>query len=271
MKTLFLTNEYPPTIYGGAGVHVDYLSRELAKLMEVEVRCYGKEAREPRLDTARAEGDGLRPWTPPHYTAPKPLHSVFGAVQRGVDWNTDEHRCRPRAPAHVVHALRRHHGEAELRHPDGAHRPFARAAAPVEARAARRRLRFFLLGGEDRDRDGRRGHRRLAARRRPTSCASSTCPTSASTSSTTASTSTNTSPSPTTDALEKYGIDPQRAVTCSSSAASRGKRGSCIWCARSSTWTPGFQIVLCAGAPDTPEIAAEMKAAVAAAQAAHGQ
>ena len=37
MKTLFLTNEYPPTIYGGAGVHVDYLSRELAKLMEVEV------------------------------------------------------------------------------------------------------------------------------------------------------------------------------------------------------------------------------------------
>ena len=30
---------------------------------------------------------------------------------------------------------------------------------------------------------------------------------------------------------------------------------------------PGFQIVLCAGAPDTPEIAAEMKAAVQAAQA----
>ena len=30
---------------------------------------------------------------------------------------------------------------------------------------------------------------------------------------------------------------------------------------------PGFQIVLCAGAPDTPEIAAEMKAAVSAAQA----
>ncbi|MBV9488845.1 MAG: glycogen synthase, partial [Verrucomicrobia bacterium] len=41
MKTLFLTNEYPPSIYGGAGVHVDYLSRELAKLMEVEVRAFG--------------------------------------------------------------------------------------------------------------------------------------------------------------------------------------------------------------------------------------
>ncbi len=41
MKVLFLTNEYPPYIYGGAGVHVEYLSRELSKLMDVEVRCFG--------------------------------------------------------------------------------------------------------------------------------------------------------------------------------------------------------------------------------------
>jgi glycosyltransferase involved in cell wall biosynthesis len=34
--------------------------------------------------------------------------------------------------------------------------------------------------------------------------------------------------------------------------------------------TPGIQVVLCAGAPDTPQIAAEMKAAVAVAQAKHG-
>lgn len=41
MKVLFLTREYPPTIYGGAGVHVDYLSRELSRLMDVEVRSFG--------------------------------------------------------------------------------------------------------------------------------------------------------------------------------------------------------------------------------------
>jgi starch synthase len=41
MKVLFYTREYPPYIYGGAGVHVDYLSRELAKLMPIEVRCFG--------------------------------------------------------------------------------------------------------------------------------------------------------------------------------------------------------------------------------------
>ncbi len=41
MKVLFYTREFPPYVYGGAGVHVEYLSAELAKLMEVEVRCFG--------------------------------------------------------------------------------------------------------------------------------------------------------------------------------------------------------------------------------------
>jgi glycosyltransferase involved in cell wall biosynthesis len=41
MKALFYTREYPPYVYGGAGVHVEYLAAELAKLMEVEVRCFG--------------------------------------------------------------------------------------------------------------------------------------------------------------------------------------------------------------------------------------
>ncbi len=40
-KVAFFTNEYPPNVYGGAGVHVEYLSRELANLVPVEVRCFG--------------------------------------------------------------------------------------------------------------------------------------------------------------------------------------------------------------------------------------
>lgn len=43
MKILFYTREFPPNVYGGAGVHVEYLSRELAKLMQVEVRCFGEQ------------------------------------------------------------------------------------------------------------------------------------------------------------------------------------------------------------------------------------
>jgi len=43
VKTLLLTREYPPNVYGGAGVHVEYLSQELAKLMDVEVRSFGNQ------------------------------------------------------------------------------------------------------------------------------------------------------------------------------------------------------------------------------------
>ncbi len=43
MKVSLFTNEYPPNIYGGAGVHVDYLARFLARLVEVEVRTFGEQ------------------------------------------------------------------------------------------------------------------------------------------------------------------------------------------------------------------------------------
>jgi hypothetical protein len=41
MKALFYTREFPPYVYGGAGVHVEYLAGELAKLIDVDVRCFG--------------------------------------------------------------------------------------------------------------------------------------------------------------------------------------------------------------------------------------
>ena len=45
MRITLLTNEYPPHIYGGAGVHVDYLTRELADLEggkhEIQILCFG--------------------------------------------------------------------------------------------------------------------------------------------------------------------------------------------------------------------------------------
>lgn len=43
MKIALFTNEFPPNIYGGAGVHIDFLSQELAKLGQVEVRCFGNQ------------------------------------------------------------------------------------------------------------------------------------------------------------------------------------------------------------------------------------
>jgi alpha-maltose-1-phosphate synthase len=83
VKVLFLTNEYPPHIYGGAGVHVGYLSRELAKTMPVEVRCFGDQRlEEGNLKVTGYEVDST------NFTCPKPLRSVFGAVRRCTDFNT---------------------------------------------------------------------------------------------------------------------------------------------------------------------------------------
>ena len=41
MRVAMLTREWPPDIYGGAGVHVDFLARELRALVDVDVHCFG--------------------------------------------------------------------------------------------------------------------------------------------------------------------------------------------------------------------------------------
>jgi alpha-maltose-1-phosphate synthase len=41
MRVALLSREYPPEVYGGAGVHVEYLARELARLVDLEVHCFG--------------------------------------------------------------------------------------------------------------------------------------------------------------------------------------------------------------------------------------
>lgn len=43
MRVAMLTREYPPEVYGGAGVHVDFLVRELRHLVTVDVHCFGRE------------------------------------------------------------------------------------------------------------------------------------------------------------------------------------------------------------------------------------
>ena len=46
MKVAILTNEFPPNIYGGAGIHVQFLTRELQKLCSLEVRSFGAQNEE---------------------------------------------------------------------------------------------------------------------------------------------------------------------------------------------------------------------------------
>lgn len=263
MKALFLTNEFPPTIYGGAGVHVDYLSRELAKLMEIEARCYSANSREVRVDapTLKATGYGV---DTSGYTAPPPLHSVFNAVQHCLDWNTTK------IDADIVHCHTwyTHFGGilAKLNyglpmvltvHSLEPLRPWKReqlgggydfscwvektaiemadAVIAVSQETKADILRLFevpeervkiIYNGIDLD---------------------------------------EYQPVKTTVALEKYGIDPQAPFVLFVGRITRQK-GIVHLVNAIQYMAPGFQIVLCAGAPDTPEIAAEMKAAVNAAK-----
>ncbi len=62
MRVGLMTREYPPAVYGGAGVHVEYLSRELAKRIEVEVHCWGDQV----VDEGNLQVRGEEP--PPEIT-----------------------------------------------------------------------------------------------------------------------------------------------------------------------------------------------------------
>src|SRR5438477_464111 len=84
VKVCLLTNEYPPHIYGGAGVHVDHMSRELAKTIEVDVRCFGDQ----HFKKGKLKVTGFEVDEAANFTCPKPLQSVFGAVRRCIDFNT---------------------------------------------------------------------------------------------------------------------------------------------------------------------------------------
>ncbi|MFD5233986.1 glycogen synthase [Streptomyces qaidamensis] len=54
MRVGLLTREYPPDVYGGAGVHVEFLARELRPLVDLDVHCWGE---------GRADGvQRHRPW-----------------------------------------------------------------------------------------------------------------------------------------------------------------------------------------------------------------
>jgi starch synthase len=58
LRAALFTREYPPNVYGGAGVHVEYLSRELARKIEVEVRCWGDQ----HSDENNLHVRGAQPW-----------------------------------------------------------------------------------------------------------------------------------------------------------------------------------------------------------------
>jgi starch synthase len=81
VRALILTNEYPPNVYGGAGVHVEYLTRELAKLIDVDVRTFG--AQEVTSGPLRVRGF---PVAHDLSSAADQLRPLLGALSRDVSF-----------------------------------------------------------------------------------------------------------------------------------------------------------------------------------------
>jgi glycogen synthase len=75
MRIAILTNEYPPHVYGGAGVHVEYLTRELARLdngaHQVRVLCFGDQS----VRAGNLTVEGVRPGFTLPYQDPR--HEKF--------------------------------------------------------------------------------------------------------------------------------------------------------------------------------------------------
>jgi glycogen synthase len=259
MKALFLTNEYPPHIYGGAGVHVEYLSRELAKLMPVDVRCFGDQDTSAGQLTAQGFGLEAAGWT-----SPKQLQSVFGALQRCLDFNT------ARIDASVVHCHTwyAHFGGilAKLNygiplvitvHSLEPLRPWKREQLGGGydftcwlERTALEMADAVIAVSEGTRRDVEKLFQIDPARLHiiyngidPAEYQAVT----------------------THGVLDRFGIDSIKPYALFLGRITRQK-GIIHLVNAIKHLDPGFQIVLCAGAPDTPEIAAEMKAAVAQAQ-----
>ena len=255
MKVLFLTNEYPPHIYGGAGVHVGYLTRELAKTMPVEVRCFGDQ----RVEKGNLKVTGFELDTS-GFTCPEPLKSAFGAVRRCTDFNTTN------IDADIVHCHTwySHFGGILAKKNYGiplvitVHsleplRPWKREQLGggydfslwIEKTALEMADAIIAVSGETKrdierlfDVDPAHVHLihngiDLKEYYKVDSI----------------------------DALKRHGIDPNKPYLLFVGRITRQK--GIIYLVRGIQYMdPDFQIVLCAGAPDTPEIAREMKTAV---------
>ena len=75
MRVALLTREFPPNVYGGAGVHVGELARELREMVDLEIHCFAGDLPTPAATATYA------PWTEPErLCAGDPLGTALGVM-----------------------------------------------------------------------------------------------------------------------------------------------------------------------------------------------
>ena len=260
MRIALFTNEYPPNVYGGAGVHVEYLSRELARAdggaHHVDVLCFGQQDETIGNLRVRGVAPTLR------FAAQDPRHAKFldallrDLAMAGAVESPDVVHCHTWY-SHLAGCLARPLTGAPLvltTHSLEPHRPWKveqlgtayHASTWIErtayenadgvvavSRAMKRDVQSLYGVAADRVRVIHNGIDPEEYRPRP---------------------------SPST--LRRVGVDPDVPIVLFVGRITRQK--GILHLVRAIKYLkPGVQVVLCAGAPDTEAIAAEMAALVA--------
>lgn len=256
-KVALFSKEYPPYVYGGAGVHVEYLSLALAKLVQVEVRCFGDQA----VDEGALVVRGYKQWgetkigSDPRFTGAVDAfarslvmakdrldaqvvhchtwYADMGGVIASQLWDVPYvltiHSLEPLRPWKVEQLGNAYHLSAWM---ERTAIEQADAIIAVSRETKDDVLRLFDVKPE-RVHVIHNGIDPQEYR-----------------------------PAPGTDVLTKYGIDPDRPFLLFVGRITRQK-GIIHLVHAIPHIDPALQIVLCAGAPDTPEIGREMEEGVA--------
>ena len=249
-----ISREYPPEVYGGAGVHLEFLVRELRKLIDVQVHCFGADRDEPQVDAYR---------TPPGLADANPALGTIGtdvqiaARLAGVDvvhshtWYANLagqlaallHDIPHVVTAHSLEPMRPWKAEQLA----GGYRlscwteriSYEGAAAVIAVSTGMREDILTVYPRLDPERVHIIPNGIDTDLYRPV---------------------------PERDALARYGLRADRPIVLFVGRITRQKGvGHLVRAA--ARFAPEAQLALCAGSPDTPELAAEITAAVAELQA----
>jgi alpha-maltose-1-phosphate synthase len=252
LRVALLTREYPPEVYGGAGVHVEYLARELARREELTVHCWGAPRDDPRVVAHQAWGALAGP--EPHLAALQAMSIDLAMAARaqgaelvhshtwyanlaghlakltyGVPHVATVHSLEPLRPWKAeqlgggyalsgwCERIGLESADAVIAVSEGMRRDILASYPAIEAENVR-----VIYNGIDAN---------------------------------------EYKPVPGTDVLEHHGVDPARPSVVFVGRITRQK-GVPYLLRAALEFDPAAQLVLCAGAPDTPEIGAEVEGLV---------
>jgi starch synthase len=250
MRVAMMTREYPPEVYGGAGVHVTELVAQLRHLCEVDVHCMGA----PRAGAIVAQPDpALVGANPALSTLSADLNMVNGASNAAVvhshTWYTGLAGHLAALLYGIPHVLTAH--SLEPMRPWKAEQLGGgyRVSSWVEKTAVEAADAVIAVSSGMRD-DVLRTYPALDPNRvhvvRNGIDTEVWFPV---------------EPQPGDSVLEELGVDRSRPIVAFVGRITRQK-GVAHLIAAAHHFSPEIQLVLCAGAPDTPEIAAEVTSAV---------